>query len=131
MSLDVVLHLRDRSKLFYEVRGYYGPAEGFCLPMLEWSPVLSRTKRYANAAFTAIPSSLPQGGTNICSNLRGSGCRDRDRIMSVLKNASGRLAAMRVNRQELERVSSAADVASQEDYLETVVELSRRGAYRE
>ena len=48
-----------------------------------------------------------------------------NRTASVLKNASGRLAAVKAHRLELERVTSAADFASQQDYLETVVELSR------
>ena len=39
--------------------------------------------------------------------------------MSVLRNASGRLAAMQAHRAEVEK---------QRDYLETVIELSRRGA---
>jgi hypothetical protein len=45
---------------------------------------------------------------------------------SVLKNASGRLAAMNAHRAELEKLSGASAVASQQDYLETLVDLSIR-----
>jgi hypothetical protein len=48
--------------------------------------------------------------------------------MSVLRSASGRLAAMQAHRAELEQVSSAADFESQQGYLETIIDLSRRGA---
>ena len=48
--------------------------------------------------------------------------------MSVVTNGGGRLTAMLAHRVELEQMSSAANVESQQHYLETVIELSRRGA---
>jgi len=50
-----------------------------------------------------------------------------DRTASVVKNASGRLMAMNAHRSELERMSSTADLDAEQRYLETVVDLSRRG----
>jgi SAM-dependent methyltransferase len=51
-----------------------------------------------------------------------------NRTPSVLRNASGRLAAMQAHRAELEELTSATDFENQRVFLETVVELSRRGA---
>ena len=48
--------------------------------------------------------------------------------MSVVTNACGRLTALQAHRAELEQMSSAAEVESQQHYLETVIELSRRDA---
>jgi hypothetical protein len=51
-----------------------------------------------------------------------------NRTGSVLRNASGRLNAMRAHRAELERATSAADFESQVEYLETIIALAGRGA---
>jgi hypothetical protein len=51
-----------------------------------------------------------------------------NRTLSVLKSAGGRLAAMRAHRSELDQIWNPGDFERQQDYLETVVELSRRGA---
>lgn len=48
--------------------------------------------------------------------------------MSVLKNATGRLAAMHAHRAELEQLSGASSVSDQQDYLEALIDLSRRKA---
>ena len=52
----------------------------------------------------------------------------QNRTPDLLRNASGRLAAMQRHRTELEQMSSAAEVQNQREYLETVVELARLGA---
>jgi SAM-dependent methyltransferase len=51
-----------------------------------------------------------------------------DRTSSVLENASGRLRAMEAHRSELEQASGVAEVDARQAYLETVVDVSRRGA---
>jgi len=51
-----------------------------------------------------------------------------NRTVSVIENASGRLAAMRAHREELESVLGVRALTSQQEYLEMVVELSRRKA---
>ena len=51
------------------------------------------------------------------------------RVLDAYKDLSARpLAAMQAHRAELSQVWRAADFEKQQDYLETVVELSRRGA---
>jgi len=51
-----------------------------------------------------------------------------DRTSGALKNAKGRLAARLAHRAELERREGAADFERQQRYLETVIEISSRGA---
>ncbi len=129
MSLDVVLHLRDRSNLFHEVARLLRPGGRFLLTdagVVTGSVSNEEVRRRSVHGHTQFVAA----GWNE-HLLESAGFRlveTENRLMSVLKNASGRLAAVQAHRAELERVSSTADVASQQDYLETVVELSRRGA---
>jgi hypothetical protein len=51
-----------------------------------------------------------------------------DRTANLLKNATGRLNARLKHRADLERVEGSAGFAGQQQYLETVVGLSQRGA---
>ena len=63
--------------------------------------------------------------------LEASGLRlleTQDRTASVLKNAGGRLPAMAAHRAALEVVMGVDEFERQQHYLETVLELSRRGA---
>jgi len=129
MSLDVVLHLRDRLKLFREVARVLPPGGRFLFTdagVVTGSVSNDQVrKRSANGYTQFVAAGWNEG------LLESAGFRlieAADRTLSVLENASGRLAAMRAHREELERASGAADFASQEDYLETVVELSRAAA---
>jgi SAM-dependent methyltransferase len=129
MSLDVVLHLRDRLELFREVarllrlggRFLFTDA-GVITGSISNEEVL---KRSIHGYTQFVPTGWNEG------LLETAGLRlieTEDRTMSVLENASGRLAALRGHREEFERVSSAADFERQQHYLDTVVRLSRRGA---
>ena len=51
-----------------------------------------------------------------------------DRTAGALNNAKGRLAARLAHRVALEALEGASDFARQQEYLETVIEISRRGA---
>ena len=51
-----------------------------------------------------------------------------DRTTSVLRNANGRLTAIRNHRAELESLSGVASFQSQSAYLTTVAELASRRA---
>jgi len=129
MSLDVVLHLRDRSKLFHEVAKLLPPGGRFLFTdagVLTGSVSSEEIRRRSVHGYTQFVATGWNEG-----RLESAGFRlleTENRTMSVLRNASGRLAAMQAHRAELEELTSAADFESQRDYLETVVELSRRGA---
>jgi hypothetical protein len=49
-----------------------------------------------------------------------------DRTDSLLRNAAGRLAARLAHREELARVEGVSEFERQQEYLETVIALSRR-----
>jgi len=51
-----------------------------------------------------------------------------DRTAGLLKNATGRLAARLAHQAELQKIEGDASFGRQRQYLETVIELSRRGA---
>jgi SAM-dependent methyltransferase len=129
MSLDVVLHLRDRSKLFHEVAKLLPPGGRFLFTdagVVTGSVSNEEARKRSVHGYTQFVAAGWNEGL-----LESAGFRlmeTENRTMSVLKNASGRLAAMQTHRAELEQVSGAADFESQQDYLKTVIELSRRGA---
>ncbi|SRR6266542_523791 len=129
MSLDVVLHLRDRSKLFHEVARVLVLGGRFLFTdpgVVTGSVSNDEVRKRSVHGYTQFVAA----GWNE-TLLESVGLRlieTENRTMSVLKNASGRLAAMRAHRAELEQVSGAADLQSQQKYLEIVVELARRGS---
>jgi SAM-dependent methyltransferase len=129
MSLDVVLHLRDRSKLFHEVAKLLPPGGRFLFTdagVLTGSISNEEVRKRSVHGHTQFVAP----GWNEAL-LEPAGLRlieTEDRTMSVLKNASGRLAAMKAHRAELEQLSGASAFETQQLYLETVVELSRRRA---
>lgn len=129
ISLDVVLHLRDRSKLFGEVARLLRRSGRFLFTdagVLTGAVSNEEARKRSIHGYTQFVAAGWNEGL-----LKSAGfllIESENRTMSMLKNATGRLAAMRAHRAELERLSSYADFESQHDYLETVVELSRRGA---
>ena len=129
MSLDVVLHLRDRLKLFREVAKLLRPGGRFLLTdagVVTGSVSNEEVRERCVHGYTQF---VATGWNEELLDTAGFRLVEiENRTMSVLKNASGRLAAMQAHRKELDQVVSAADFERQQDYLETVVELSRRGA---
>jgi SAM-dependent methyltransferase len=129
VSLDVVLHLRDRLKLFHEVARLLPPGGRFLFTdagVVTGSVSNEEVRKRSAHGYTQFVAAGWNAGL-----LESAGFRlieTENRTKSVLRNASGRLAAMQAHRAELGEVLSAADFASQQDYLKTVVELSRRGA---
>lgn len=129
ISLDVVLHLRDRSKLFDEVARLLRRGGRFLFTdggVLTGSVSNEEARKRSIHGYTQFVAAgwnerlLESAGFVLIET--------ENRTISMLKTASGRLAAMQAHRGELERVSSSADLENQQDYLETVVKLSRRGA---
>lgn len=129
MSLDVVLHLRDRLELFREVARLLTRGGRFLFTdagVLTGSVSNEEVRKRSVHGYTQFVAVGWNEGL-----LESAGFRlieTEDQTRSVLENANGRLAAIQTHRAELEEVSSAADLESQLEYLETVVEVSRRGA---
>jgi SAM-dependent methyltransferase len=129
MSLDVVLHLRDRSTLFCEVAKVLRPGGRFLFTdagVLTGTVSSEEIRRRSVHGYTSF---IAPGRNEAL--LEAAGLRlleTENRTASVLGNAAGRLAAMRAHRRELEEHSGRAEYERQEDYLEIVVELARREA---
>lgn len=129
MSLDVVLHLRDRLKLFHDVARLLRPGGRFLFTdagVVTGSISSEEVRQRSVHGYTQFVAA----GWNE-RHLDAAGFRlieTENRTMSVHKNASGRMAAMQAHRGELEHASSAVEFQSQQNYLACVVELARRGA---
>jgi SAM-dependent methyltransferase len=129
MSLDVVPHLRDRLTLFREVARLLRPGGRFLFTdaaVVTGSVSNEEVHKRSGHGYTQFVA--PGWNERL---LESAGLRlieTENRTRSTLKNASGRLSAMQAHRAELERVSTAADFESRQNYLHTVVELSQRGA---
>jgi SAM-dependent methyltransferase len=129
MALDVVLHLRDREAMLREVARTLTPGGRFVFTdagvvtgSISDDEVLLRSV-HGYTQFAA------PGFNERALERAGFGLLDvEDRTASVLKNAAGRLAARVAHRGELEPLEGATDFERQQRYLETVIEISRRGA---
>ncbi|MFI5312207.1 MAG: class I SAM-dependent methyltransferase [Gemmatimonadales bacterium] len=129
MSLDVVLHLRDRPTFFREVARVLRPGGQFLFTdagVITGAVSNEEMQKRSAHGFTQF---VVAGWNEAQLGLAGLRLvESEDRTRSVLDNAGGRLSALRAHRKELEQVMSVADVERQLAYLETTAELSRRRA---
>ena len=129
MSLDVVLHLRDRARFFAEVARMLRAGGRFLFTDAGVATGEISNEEISRRSIHGHTELVPPGRNE--ELLAAAGFRilaTEDRTASVVRNAAGRMAAMRAHRGELERRSGAADYRRQEDYLEAVIELAQRGA---
>jgi SAM-dependent methyltransferase len=127
LSLDVILHLRDRVTVFREVRRLLTPGSRFLFTDagIITGPVSDEEVRFRAAhGYTQF---VPLGFNE--RMLEETGFRlieCTDRTSNLLKIASGRLAARLAHRSELEQLEGSAKFERQQRYLETVLGLSQR-----
>jgi SAM-dependent methyltransferase len=129
MSLDVILHLRDRGKFFREVARVLAPGGRFLMTDASVVTGSISNEEVVKRSLHGYSQFVAPGWNERL--LESAGFRvieTENRTKSVLRNATGRLAAIRAHRAELERVPGGAELLAQQDYLETVVELARREA---
>ena len=128
-SLDVVLHLHDRASFFQDVArilrvgGRFLFTDAGVITGAVSNEDIRRRSVHGYTQFVVAGWNerlLARAGFRLVEW--------EDRTMSVLKNARGRLNAMQAHRAELEQLSGATAVAGQQDYLETLVDLSERKA---
>jgi SAM-dependent methyltransferase len=129
MAIDVLLHVRDRTQLYAGIARVLRPG-GRCLVSdagvitgaVTNEEILARSP-YGYSQFVVSGWNerlLEAAGLHLLET--------EDRTESVLRNAGGRLSAMRAHRADLEKLSGVASFDAQRHYLETVIELSRRRA---
>jgi SAM-dependent methyltransferase len=129
IAIDVVLHLRDRSKFFGDVANILRPGgkfvftdAGIVTGAVSNEDVRDRSPR----GFTQF---APPGWNERL--LKSAGLRlleTEDRTQSVFEYATRRLAAIQRYRAELERVSEAFDFELEKAYLGTAARLARSKA---
>ncbi len=129
MSLDVVLHLGDRKALLDEIARVLTPAGKllFTDAGVIGGPISNEetARRSANGYTRFVPPGFNE------ALLQAAGFKliaEEDRTASVLLHAGGRLRAMRAHQPAVEDLEGSEYFARQQRYLETVMELSERGA---
>lgn len=129
MSLDVILHLRDRLKFFREVARVLVPKGRFLFTDagVITGPVSDReVQRRSIYGYTQF---VPPGFNESSVQLAGFRLVERqDQTASLLKNASGRREARIAHRAELEALEGNTYYELHQQYLETVIALSQRGS---
>jgi len=129
ISVDVVLHLQDRSSLFREVARVLVPGGRFWFTDagVVTGPVSSEDiERRSMHGYTQF---APHGFNE--RELQAAGLTMvsvADRTDSLLTNASGRFAARAARQRGLEEVEREDVFERQQRYLETVIRLARDGA---
>jgi SAM-dependent methyltransferase len=129
MSLDVILHLRDRLSAFREVARVLIPGGKFLFTDagVITGPISDEEIRLR--AIHGHTQFVPPGFNESMLELAQFRMIDsKDRTTSLLKTATGRLNARLGHREELEQLEGSSYFERQQRYLETVIDLSRRGA---
>jgi SAM-dependent methyltransferase len=129
MSLDVVLHLRDRGRFFHDVARVLAPAGRFLFTDAGVVTGLVSNEEILLRSVHGYTQFVAPGFNERALEDAGFRLLDtEDRTTNALKNAAGRLAARLAHRKELERLEGMSEFERQQRYLETVIEISRRGA---
>lgn len=129
MALDVLLHVRDRVRLFREVARVLSPAGRFLFTDAGVVTGVISDVEIARRSAHGPTSFCPPGFNERA--LADAGFRlleTEDRTASMVQNAAGRRAARLSHQLELERLEGREAFERQRQYLETVIDISRRGA---
>jgi SAM-dependent methyltransferase len=129
ISVDVVLHLRDRAGVFSEVARVLAPCGKFLFTDAAVITGSVSDEEVRLRAVHGLTQFVAPGFNERMLELAGFRlivCKDR--TPGLLKNATGRLAARLAHRAKLEKLEGKTYFERQLRYLETVIELSQRGA---
>jgi SAM-dependent methyltransferase len=127
VCLDVILHLRDRSKVFREMKRILIPGGRFLLTDAAVLTGLVCAEEFRVRASRGYTQFVPPGLNERLLQEAGFSVVDvTDRTASLLQTAKGRLNAQLAHRRELEDIEGEAEFQSEQDFLAVVVELSER-----
>ncbi len=129
VSIDVILHLRDRAPIFVEVARVLAPGGRFLFTDagVITGPVSSEEiqRRTPHGYAQFVPPGVNE------QLLERAGFRlieTSNRTPDLLKSAAGRLAARESRRVELEKLEGSPTFLRQQQYLQTVLALAERAA---
>jgi len=129
MSVDVILHLRHRGDVFQEVARVLVPRGRFLFTDAAVLTGAVSNQEMEKRAIHGHTQIVPPGfNERLLAQAGLKLLEQHDRTASLLKNATGRLAARMSHRTELEQLEGPAGFEREVQYLETVVALSQRGA---
>ena len=129
LAVDVVLHIRDRRALFRQVATLLRPGARFILTDAGVVTGAVSNEEFQLRSIHGYTQFVPAGWNERLLEAAGFHLLEtEDRTTSVLRNANGRLTAIRNHRAELESLSGVASFQSQSAYLTTVAELASRRA---
>lgn len=129
ISIDVVLHLRDRAATFKEVKRVLSPGGRFLFTDVGVVTGAVSNEEVRQRAIHGFTQFAPDGFNERTLALAGFRVLESvDRTSSLLANAKGRLASCLRHRAELELAEGSDYFEAQLRYLDTVIELSERGA---
>lgn len=129
MSWDVILHLRDRLAVFQEVARVLVPGGRFLFTDAGVITGSISDEEIRLRSVYGYSQFVPSGFNERALEHAGfRSTESHDRTASLLKNASGRLAARLAHRAELEPIEGSTYFERQQRYLETVIALSQRGS---
>jgi len=131
VSLDVILHLRDRAKVFREVARVLIPEGRFLFTDAGVIAGAISDEQIRRRALHGYTQFAPAGYNERVLEREGLHLLETsDRTSSLLKNARGRLTARLTHRAELEQQESPTGFAQQQQYLDTIIELAQDGSLK-
>jgi SAM-dependent methyltransferase len=129
MSLDVILHLRDRLSAFREVARVLSPAGKFLFTDAGVVTGAISDQEVRLRAIHGYTQFVPPGFNERMLEFAGFRLLESaDRSPSLLKAAAGRLTARLGHRAELEALEGSNGFERQQQYLQTILDLAERGA---
>ena len=129
MSLDVILHLGDRLSVFREVARLLAPKGRF---LFTDAAIVTGAISEVEIGLRAMHGHTQFAAPGFNEKMLGRvGFRIldlKDHTANLLTSATGRRDARRAHRDELEQLEGRSNFERQQRYLDTVVDLSKRGA---
>jgi SAM-dependent methyltransferase len=129
MAIDSIIHVGDRESVLREVARVLAPGGRF---LFTDGAVITGCISDSEMGLRAVHGNMhfvvPGFNERMIERAGLRLIESEDRTASLLRNAAGRLAARQARRDALEACEGAAGFERQRRYLETVLELSRRGA---